>query len=198
MEATPCPLCQRRETTDYYRGKRLFLACTRCDLVYVHPRFLLTLEQEKAIYDLHQNNADDPRYLGFLRQFTDPLVSHLAKPAKGLDYGCGPGPTVDKVLSTAGHQMSIYDPIYFPNQSVLELTYDFITCTEVVEHMHQPLRELRKVWRLLQVGGTLAIMTNLRNADTDFPNWHYQRDPTHVCFFSIQSLQYHRTRCNRC
>ena len=47
------------------------------------------------------------------------------------------------MLETAGHRVRLYDPIYHPESAALERSYDFVTCTEVVEHMHRPADEFR-------------------------------------------------------
>ncbi|MCC1498350.1 methyltransferase domain-containing protein, partial [Alcanivorax sp. 1008] len=61
--------------------------------------------------------------------------------------------------------------------------YDFVTCTEVVEHFHQPAREFERLTSLLTPTGVLAIMTSLLDDGVDFHTWHYRRDPTHVSFY---------------
>lgn len=80
-------------------------------------------------------------------------------------------------------QLPSDDPI------VLADTYDFISCTEVVEHFHRPADEFRRPDRLLASGGWLAVMTCLQTDDTRFANWHYRRDPTHVVFYREVTFQ---------
>lgn len=87
------------------------------------------------------------------------------------------------MLQEAGHEMSIYDP-FSENPAVMNRAYDFITATEVVEHLHHPGRELDRLWLMVTPNGLLAIMTQLPPPDQAFLNWYYLRDPTHVCFFS--------------
>jgi len=44
----------------------------------------------------------DPRYRRFLARLAEPLIAHLPKGARGLDFGCGPGPTLSLMLREAG------------------------------------------------------------------------------------------------
>jgi 2-polyprenyl-3-methyl-5-hydroxy-6-metoxy-1,4-benzoquinol methylase len=62
--------------------------------------------------------------------------------------------------------------------------YDFITASEVVEHLHHPRFELERLWSALRPRGILGIMTKRVRDQHAFANWHYKNDPTHVIFFS--------------
>ncbi len=179
-----CPLCAG-PGSDFHRDRRrAYLRCGRCLLVWVPAEFLLLPEQEKAEYDLHRNRPDDPAYRGFLGRLATPLLQRLAPGSSGLEFGCGPGPALAAMLREAGHRLTLYDPFYFPDPGALEDCYDFITATEVVEHLHRPGAELQRLWTLLRPGGTLGIMTKLVRDREAFTTWHYKNDPTHVCFFS--------------
>ncbi len=85
----------------------------------------------------------------------------------------------------AGFPMTLYDPFFAPNHEVLTpRTYDFVTATEVVEHLHHPQQALETLWACLKPGGLLGIMTKQVIDKAMFSRWHYKQDPTHVCFFS--------------
>jgi len=181
----PCPLCQSADSVLFGEDRRRrYWRCPVCRLVFVARHDLLTAEEEKAEYDLHENTPDDMGYRRFLSRLFIPLQQRLAADARGLDFGCGPGPTLSVMAAEYGLQMQLYDPFYAPDQSVLEQRYDFITATEVVEHLHHPGEELDRLWQLLQPGGILAIMTKLVIDRQAFQNWHYKNDRTHVRFYS--------------
>ena len=72
----------------------------------------------------------------------------------------------------------------------LSHSYDFITSTEVVEHLASPGLEMEKLWALLKPGGYLGIMTKQVTDRESFGLWHYKNDPTHISFFSHRSFQY--------
>lgn len=70
----------------------------------------------------------------------------------------------------------------------LACRHDFITCTETAEHFFRPGAELRRLGALLRPGGWLGIMTALLDEGRLFADWHYIRDPTHVCFSRPRTL----------
>ena len=145
---------------------------------------------EKAHYDLHQNDSDDEGYQRFLNRLAEPLLKRLAPNQSGLDYGCGPGPALAELMRAAGHRMSLWDPIYAQNPDVLANRYDFITCTEVLEHLYQPAQIFAHMIELLKPGGWLGIMTTFQTDDARFAHWHYRRDPTHVVFYRVETLRW--------
>ena len=188
-----CPLCLSADTAHFSRDQlRDYLRCEHCKLVFVPQKFHLSSADEQAQYDLHENNPDDSGYRTFLSRLADPLLERLPANAQGLDFGCGPGPCLSAMLEEQGHSVALYDLYYADNRELLtvDADYDFITATEVIEHLSQPMDELRRLWRLLKPGGYLGLMTKLV-ADADkFANWHYKIDPTHISFFSVQTFEY--------
>lgn len=180
-----CPLCGRGQTAPYHQDRRReYFHCRICRLVFVPRAFHLSRGAEKAEYDRHQNDPDDPGYRRFLSRLFLPLQARLAPGSRGLDFGSGPGPALAAMLTEAGHDVALYDPFYAADSGVLDARYDFITVTEVAEHLHRPGPELDRLYRLLKPGGILGIMTkHVINRDR-FARWHYINDPTHVCFFS--------------
>jgi hypothetical protein len=170
---------------------RAYFHCEVCDLIFVDRHALLEPREEKARYDLHENDPGDKGYRKFLNQLTQPLLTRLGDPPlSGLDFGSGPGPTLSIMLAEAGHTLRIYDPFYAPNPQVLEETYDFVTCSETFEHFNSPGNEWSLLVDLVKPGGWLGIMTLLHPPLVDFPDWHYKNDLTHVSFFSTITFNY--------
>jgi len=186
-----CPLCQLAPGEPFAQdAKRHYLQCPICRLVFVPADYFLTPEAEKKVYDQHQNSPDDLGYRRFLSRLFTPLSQRLPPNSHGLDFGSGPGPTLSVMFQEIGHSMAIYDPFYAPDPTPLSQMYDFVTATEVVEHLHTPHQELDLLWSRLQPGGTLGIMTKrVLNAEA-FPQWHYKNDPTHVSFFSAETFEW--------
>ena len=195
-----CPLCRLRAAQPflYHRDRskkaggsqRPYYQCARCALVYVPSEFHLPPEQEKAYYDLHENDLRDPGYEKFLRRCAEPLIAALPQGAQGLDFGCGPAPLLANLLESAGHKMATYDLYYHPDARVLEQSYDFIVSTEVVEHLSAPGEVIEALWQRINRGGMLALMTKLVASPERFANWHYIRDPTHIVFFSVETFSW--------
>lgn len=191
MKQPACILCGNTETKFYHEDQfRSYYRCTNCNLVFVPRQFWLSPEEEKERYDLHENDPEDEGYRSFLSRLVDPLDEKLAPGSDGLDFGSGPGPTLHLLFEKRGHSMRNYDPFYENDPSVFERQYDFITATEVVEHLHQPLKELDRLWECLKPDGFLGIMTKMIRSKEAFEGWHYIRDETHVAFFSKNTFEW--------
>ena len=183
--SVPCPLCKAEKVLDFFQDKRRnYMRCQVCNLVFVPPSQFLSEADEKSRYDLHQNSPDDLNYRRFLSRLFIPMQRCLSPGSCGLDFGSGPEPTLSVMFEEAGHSMTIFDYFYKNAPSALEKQYDFITATEVVEHLHDPIMELERLWVCLKHGGRLGIMTKLAPDQDAFSSWYYKNDLTHVCFFS--------------
>ena len=195
IEPTTCPLCLEERPRPFLRGtRRAYLSCPVCSLVFVPPVFFLSAEEEKKRYDLHRNSPHDPGYRTFLGRLFHPVQQSLPPGSAGLDFGSGPEPVLSRMFEAAGHPMTLYDRYYEPNPAALERQYDFITAAEVAEHLHEPGRELDRLWSCLRPGGMLGIMTQPAVEREAFPRWHYQNDLTHVCFFSAATFAWQAER----
>jgi SAM-dependent methyltransferase len=190
-----CPLCHGREVAVFViADEKTYRRCRTCLLTFLDPAHRLTRETEHVHYLSHENEVDDLGYRKFLARLAEPLLMRLAADmaagARGLDYGCGPGPALAAMLREAGHDVAIYDPFFAADDHVLHETYDFVTCTEVAEHFHDPAREFEQFDRLLKPGGWLAVMTCFQTDDDRFARWHYRLDPTHVVFYKRETLEF--------
>ncbi|SFC99101.1 Methyltransferase domain-containing protein [Thiohalospira halophila DSM 15071] len=186
-----CPLCGGVHLSLFGRDRRRsYWRCRACELVSVPPDQRPDPAEERAEYDRHENHPDDPGYRRFLGRLFEPLAERCPPPARGLDFGCGPGPALAAMGRERGYEMSLYDPLYADEASVLAADYDFITATEVVEHLHDPGRTLECLLRRLRPGGWLGLMTQLVINAERFATWRYKDDPTHVAFFSRQTLEW--------
>lgn len=187
----PCVLCGSDKTQPYYSNENSsYFQCSVCELVFTPKRFHLNNADEKSRYDLHQNNPDDVGYRQFLSTVFDPVEKHLTPNAKGLDFGCGPGPTLSVMFEEQGYKVDLFDKFYANDRSIFNNTYDFITATEVAEHLDNPGDELTKLFNMLSAGGVLAIMTKILDDQIEFKSWYYKNDPTHICFFSQNTMHH--------
>ena len=188
-EAPLCPLCASADGELWCADmRRSYQRCGNCRLIWVPPRFHLSMKAEKAEYDLHQNSPDDQDYRGFLSRLFDPMNRQIAANSHGLDFGCGPGPTLSVMFEEAGHDVDLYDPFYADVQNVLRRRYDFVTASEVVEHFRDPPTGLARLWQCVRDGGVLGIMTKRPTTQSTFANWHYKNDLTHVSFYSDETF----------
>jgi hypothetical protein len=186
-----CPLCGGVRAAELcsVHGKD-YLECADCRLIFLQPEQRLDAKAERAHYLSHENDPRDLRYRAFLGRLAQPLVERLKAGAEGLDYGAGPGPTLSVMLEEQGFRVALYDPFFAPDEAVLCRTYDFITCTEVAEHFYAPGEELLRLDRLLRPRAWLGLMTEWVPEARDFADWYYVRDPTHVCFYRAETLDW--------
>jgi hypothetical protein len=152
--------------------------------------FHVSKDDEKARYEEHNNDADDPGYRQFLERITEPIKEHFQIGASGLDFGCGPTTLLADILKKDGFEMEVFDVFYETDISVLDKKYDFIVSTEVVEHLSNPLREFKRLFSMLESDGVLAVMTRLHDDSIDFKTWHYKNDRTHIGFYSIETFDW--------
>ena len=192
-----CPLCGAENASPYHKDKkREYFHCGRCALVFVPKHFHLSREKEKAVYDLHQNNPDDAGYRRFLSRLSNPLLSKLSPNRSGLDFGCGPGPALARMIEEAGHKMAVFDPYYANEPAVIAQKYDFITATEVVEHLSSPEHIFNLLFGMLEHDGYLGVMTKMVIDREAFKCWHYIQDETHNCFYSRETFEYLSNKYN--
>ncbi len=186
-----CPLCEGRLVFHFHHdSRRDYLRCYRCLLVFVPADQHLSADEEKAQYDLH-DNRDTPAYRRFLQPALDAVRQRVAQGAEVLDFGCGPGPVLVRMLAEAGYSSQGYDPIYQPDEGLLQAgRYAAITATEVVEHFRRPAETLAQIWQCLAPGGWLVLMTDRAGDQAAFAHWHYIRDPTHIAFYSDATLRW--------
>lgn len=189
-EAWPdCLLCGAAAVGDFTvaHGRR-YGACGVCGLIQLAAEQRPDPAAERAHYLTHQNDPADRGYRAFLDRLVKPLVAHLPAGAAGLDYGSGPGPTLSAMLLEQGFRVRLYDPYFAPDAGVLDHRYDFVTCTETVEHFFHPASEFERLDHMLRPGGWLGIMTEIYRDHQPFAQWRYARDPTHTCFYRPESM----------
>jgi len=189
--ANYCPLCNSTHIGAYFSNKDAeYLSCSQCDLVFTPETFHLSDVDEKSRYDSHQNNPKDLGYRAFLSQVLNPVLDYIQPNSKGLDFGSGPGPTLSVMFEEQGYKVDLFDKFYANDQVVFDRKYDFITATEVVEHLAKPGDELNSLYSMLNTNGVLAVMTKMIHNEIDFKSWYYKDDPTHICFFSQTTMKY--------
>lgn len=187
-----CPLCNQSNISLYAHAfESDYFQCRNCSYVFKDRNKLLDSTVEKSRYDTHNNDSEDQGYVDFLNRLILPLKERLSENSYGLDFGCGPGPTISKEMKKYGHSVENYDIYYAKNDALLEGQYDFVTSTEVWEHFYDPARDIRKCWDLVKPGGYLGVMTYFLPTEKEqFLNWWYLRDETHVGFYNEDVFRY--------
>lgn len=187
----PCPLCGGTDTPLFaeVRGSR-YARCGECTLISLDPAQRLPPLAEVMRYTEHRNHDDDEHYAAFLLRLGAPMQRRLAPGAAGLDFGCGPTPLLARLMTEAGFPAAAYDPVFRADEALLARRYDFVACSEVVEHLHAPGDTFGLLARLLGGGGLLGVMTRFYGVDAPFERWWYRRDPTHVCFYAASTMEW--------
>ncbi len=148
------------------------------------------LATERERYLQHNNEVDDPDYRAFLSRLWDRIRPLLPAGATGLDHGAGPGPALVAMMREDGFEVEGYDPIFEPRPELLQRTYDFVVCTETLEHMHRPGKDIKRLDRMIRPDGLLGVMTGMLDDVGSFESWYYRRDPTHVAFYSVETMEW--------
>ncbi len=187
-----CKICKgtARKFTDKVFDNDYYL-CKKCGFISKDEKNLLEPKEEFQIYENHENSIEDIKYVEYFKSFLDKaLFKYVTKGEKGIDFGSGPEPVLATILERDYNcQMDVYDLFYAPEEVYKNKIYDFITSTEVIEHLKDPLKYFRFFNKHLKVGGYLGLMTLLHEGDIDeFLEWHYRRDMTHISFFTKHSL----------
>jgi hypothetical protein len=184
----PCHLCLSPTGFFFKDQNRDYHICNACDLVFVPSPQHISISEEKNRYMEHNNDPGDEGYRNFLRPVAEAVLKNHARSAQGLDFGCGTGSPLSGMLEGHKLKMDIYDPFFARNTEVFRKRYDFLTCTEVIEHLRYPRKDLVRIWDLVKPGGELYIKTQFRLPERDFANWAYIRDLTHVVFYTKQTM----------
>lgn len=190
-DQTSCPLCHSENTVPFHQlEEKAYFLCQVCDLAFLHPALLPGPAEEFDRYETHQNDPTDLGYITFLSQLIRPMLGFLSPGARGMDFGSGPVPAISHLLKEARYDVASYDIFYADDPEVLTRRYDFITASEVAEHLHSAGETLDRIWACIDPGGIFGIMTGIRTEDIDFQSWYYVRDPTHVIFFSQKTMEW--------
>lgn len=168
---------------------KIYWKCDNCLVIFLDPKFRLNPLDEKHRYQQHNNDIHDKDYRLFLSKLLNPLKLKLQPEARGLDFGCGPGPALAEMLKEEGFIMDVYDPFFFKDDLIFSKKYDFITCTETMEHFFDPAKEIKRLDKMLAKEGVLGLMTNFLSDEKGFEQWYYRKDPTHVVFYRPRTFE---------
>ncbi len=176
--------------------KHIYYHCDNCDLIFMDSAFYVTSEEEKIRYTKHNNTIENEGYVNMFLKFINKAVKPYIKEGSALDFGCGPGPVLSALLNKDDFVTDVYDPYFYPEKIYLNKSYDLITCTEVIEHISEPLKTFDFFYKYLKIGGILTFMTLFHSGVESFENWWYKNDSTHICFYSLKTFKYLETHTN--
>ncbi|MCH8568531.1 MAG: class I SAM-dependent methyltransferase [Balneolales bacterium] len=185
-----CPLCTYTGPAEIIDGQdsRTYFMCPKCRLVHVEPTDYLPPEIEKERYLTHNNGIQYPGYVKFLNRAIEPTLPFLNDGAHGLDFGCGPAPTLSILMQQNGFSCEDYDPFFFPE--LPSGPFDYIFATECFEHFFNPAKEIGQINQRLKPGGLLTIMTLFWHTQQDFQTNFYFRDTAHTVFYHPETIKW--------
>ena len=185
-----CIVCKSKKIQLFEIIKdKIYWSCQYCSAIFLDKKNYVNLETEKKHYLKHNNFIDDINYRIFLSRLTTPLKTYISESDDGLDYGCGYGPALVEMLKEEGYKIECYDPFFFPNKDIFLKKFQYITCSEVIEHFFNPYDEFIKIDNLLYNNGWFGVMTSFVTEGHLFNDWYYRRDPTHVVFYKAETFE---------
>jgi len=150
------------------------------------------------------------KYLPGVHALAERDVRHLpalGEGAKLLDIGCGSGAFVRRALrmgymaeglefgakavdAAVGEGLPVREGS-LPNTGLAQGSYDAVTLSQVIEHLHEPIAALLEIHRLLKPGGWFWIATPNMDAPGHIqfgPDWRGLEPPRHLVLFSAKAL----------
>ena len=196
-----CKICgSLTKEIDDFSLKKLYHFCPSCEAIFLDPDHYLSSNEEHTLYGHHQNSLENEGYVAMFENFLDFFWDELTCKQKSLDFGSGPTPVLSSLIERRGVKVECYDKFYQPQKCYENQMYDFITSTEVFEHLDDPLGTFSLLSQHLNPNGILALMTLFHtNDEVHFLQWWYRRDPTHIVFYTPKTLEMMAQKCGlRC
>ncbi len=220
MRYVACNLCGSDDYDCFHTlGDSKIVKCRKCGLFYLNPQ--LEESDLKKLYDETYFLSEDSAVSGYDDYESDQVniakTSHKKlkrieryAPSKGklLDVGCATGifPHVasERGWEAYGVEYSDYAATQTRKKYNLEVTtgtihnteypdsfFECITMWDLIEHVPDPQKDLKKAFDLLKPGGVLAIMTpNVDSFIAKFwgKNWLLWNRTDHLFFFGPRTF----------
>jgi len=213
---TLCPVCGASASEPALsKDGYTIVRCSLCQMLYVRP--VLSADELQAYYQdpgyFHGESTQGYQSYEDLRKALVPhswrrlRVINGLLPAKGrlLDFGCAAGYFLEVAQADgwriAGVELSremagnasraLGVSIATSLEALPDRELDVITLWEVVEHLPQPLAELRRMYDRLRPGGLLMLSTPNTGhwqALCQPDAWEGYRPPAHLLFFTAGTL----------
>lgn len=168
----------------------LFHECSHCKAIFKDISHFPTKEDEVKRYEEHHNILSNKGYVNFLQGFIDSAIAPYIHEGQILDFGSGPTAVLAHLLNKMGYRVDCYDPFFNPKFDDKNV-YDMVVATEVIEHLHDPLKQFRWIDQHIKKQGYFSCMTLLYPLDREkFFEWFYLRDQTHVVFYHSKTYEY--------
>ncbi|MFC2051131.1 class I SAM-dependent methyltransferase [Chloroflexota bacterium] len=212
-----CYICDQDDTELLFEKEGFnFVKCKTCGLAYVNPRLsperLLEFYNSRRFEYQFKNlfiKSAEYRQERFYSERLDYIESYMM-PGQLLDVGCAAGHFVESAIGrnwdAHGIEVSKYATDYAQNvlklRNIFNTTligakfpsdyFDAITCWDTLEHLTEPLENLREIHRILKSKGMIfVIVPNFDSAEVML----FGKDcdtivaDAHLIYFTPETLQ---------
>lgn len=184
-----CPICDQQSSRQSEVGGFEYFRCSSCDHVFLERRHEASFGKdfyESRVYkDLEAQWPKAERLLLFDRIVAQVDIALGRQARSVLDYGAG-SEDIDEKRRRAPH-VTFYDPNYGDREGVAvsapDREFDAVICTEVMEHVFDPISILRDIRRHSRV----CLLTTMLH-DWNFNLSYFNPMAGHVALFSRKSI----------
>jgi hypothetical protein len=188
-----CKICSN-PTECWDVKNKLYRYCKNCEFIFLDKKYIVSEDKEKERYLKHNNSFENEGYVKRFEEFIKKIFDNKKDIKTALDFGSGPNPVLKQILEMKGIKTDYYDLYFQPVKVFNKKKYDLITCTEVFEHLKDPIKSLETLKKHINNEGIIVIMTLFHPNLERFKHWWYNNDETHICFytektFNVMALQ---------
>lgn len=220
LEKIACPLCRSKNFRKVYpQHYPRLVACRKCQLIYTNPRIktghlhkLYTKtyfkNQNSSVFGYDNYLADEARIRQTARRRLQKIMTYK-KSGRLLDLGCAVGFFLDEARKenwqVNGVEISQFASEYARKKLKLPVitadllrasfpmkSFDVITLWDVIEHVSQPEKLLKKVHSWLKNDGLLVFSTpdvgSLPARLTGHRWIGYKLSDEHLVYFSLETI----------
>jgi 2-polyprenyl-3-methyl-5-hydroxy-6-metoxy-1,4-benzoquinol methylase len=177
--------------------------CLQCGLVFANPRYppetILDGYREREDMAAFYDERLTPERVAEIDRVLAALRAELPAGQKLLDFGCGPGYFIERAAQSGWEAHGVEPAAWaqeaahrrklphlhqgrLADQRFPDAMFDVVASMQVIEHLADPLTELREVCRVLRPGGLLyanvpnyrclSIVLGRDDFDSNFPMGH--------------------------
>ncbi|MEO5910945.1 MAG: class I SAM-dependent methyltransferase [Pelobium sp.] len=214
-----CPLCNSTNTKSFLKQTNYeIIKCSNCKNGFTSPP---PVELNYEHMDFHANEiiAHEIPLRGYpelvkTHQKTYDLnikliKKHLPnKKSKILEIGSGEGILAEMILKS-GYDITCIEPSltaskraikrglkcvqgFFPNSIIIDTKFDMVIMTQVLEHIEQPLKLLKNIYKQLEKGGLILLnQTNFESLIVKIQkeNWYAWLPKQHYWHFTPKGIK---------
>ena len=213
-----CPICGKRKFHEFFAMPGYKLAkCTLCDMVWdFSPSANLTHQYSKKYFVNKNSKGGYDNYIKGMsvnrKTFSNRLKKiekKIGKKGRMLDVGCALGDCLVEAKklgwkNVEGLEVSDYAVRHARKRGLKvkkglleggifsDNSFDIVNYQDVIEHITDPVEELKKVSKILKPGGIVFIVTpDVEGIWSKLlgRNWYHYKPGEHVTYFSQKTIR---------